>query len=178
VPAKRTDGEGHGEREGDGEGDGTGDVETSMRSARERIDALAVADGDFAVACKDAGVRPEPVADATFPTYDAAERACAAASRYRAALRSLDPSLAEYALVAFEEVEASVECSTVRETTDERRANGLPRSRQTVTLAGDRSDEWLRVENGPVVHLAGPEAPLDDEFVSRQLDSKLPPRER
>jgi hypothetical protein len=42
-----------------------------------------------------------------------------------------------------------------------------------VTLASGGRDEWLRVDNAPVVHLSGPESLLDDELVTRQLQSKL-----
>jgi hypothetical protein len=38
-------------------------------------------------------------------------------------------------------------------------------------MAGAGSDEWLRVENAPVVDLVGPETLLDDEVVERQLET-------
>jgi len=147
-------------------------------SARDRIDALRTLDGEFVVACRDSGVRPEPVTDARFESHADAERACTAARRYREAMGQLDPGLTRRDLVVSPVDEATVELASVREATDERRTNGLPRARQTVTLAGDGNDEWLRLENGPVVHFAGPDSLLDDEFVSRQLDSKLTENER
>lgn len=49
---------------------------------------------------------------------------------------------------------------------DHERRNGLPRAESNVTLAGDGYDEWLRIENAPVVHLSGPDSLLDDELVS------------
>ena len=44
-----------------------------------------------------------------------------------------------------------------------------------MTLAGDGRDEWLRIENAPVVHLRGPDALLDDEVIERQLRATLRP---
>jgi hypothetical protein len=155
--------------------DGSSDpgLAETVRSARRRLSDLEQPDGGFTVVCRDTGFRPEPVRDAQFGSYEDAERARDAAGRYRDAMRTLDPSLSEYDLVVSRTAETSLEVASVRELTEKRRANGLPRSRQTVTLAGSGSDEWLRVENGPVVHLSGPDSLLDDEFVTRQLDSKL-----
>jgi hypothetical protein len=143
----------------------------TLRRARERIDALSTPEGPFVVACKDTGRRPVPVAGVRFESYDRAERAAVAAASYREALRRQDPALREHSLVATEADDSSVEFARVRESTGERRANGLPKASQTVTVAGNGSDEWLRVRNGPVVHLAGPDELLDDEIVSRQLDT-------
>ncbi len=142
---------------------------TTLRRARERVDELTVPDGAFAVACVDTGVQPPPVSGAAFETYEHAERALAAAVDYREALRVLDPSLPTYDLAVCEPAEAAVGFASVRETTTERRANGLPRSKRIVTLTGDGHDEWLRVENAPVVDLVGPDALLDDEVIERQL---------
>lgn len=144
-----------------------------LATARERISDNASSDGRFVVACKDSGVRPDPVSAVSFAEYRAAERARDAATRYRDALRAVDDSLPEYDLVVSETADGSVDVTAVRESTDRRRANGLPATRETVTLSGDRRDEWLRIENAAVVHLAGPESLLDDELVSRQLQSKL-----
>ncbi|MFC4541077.1 hypothetical protein ACFO5R_03930 [Halosolutus amylolyticus] len=154
------------------------DVGETLQRTHELIEELSVPDGDFEVTCKDTGVVPEPVTDTSFASYEAADRACEAARQYRETLRELDRSLTRYDLVPSERFTDSLECSTVRESTDQRRANGLPRTRQTVTAAGDRSDEWLRIENCPIVHLTGPETLLDDEFVSRQLRSNVRPRDR
>lgn len=144
-----------------------------LTTARECISDLAASDGRFVVACKDTGVRPDPVSAVRFPEYRAAERAREEAARYREALRAVDASLPEYDLVVVETTDDSLEVSSVRESTDRRRANGLPAARETVTLSGDRRDEWLRIENAAVVHLSGPESLLDDELVTRQLQSKL-----
>ncbi|QLG50086.1 DUF7552 domain-containing protein [Natrinema halophilum] len=153
-----------------------GGVKETLEQARRLIEELSVPNGEFAVVCKDTGVVPEPVTDASFNSYEAADCACEAARQYREALGTLDRSLTRYDLVASERFTGSLESSTVRESIDRRRANGLPQTRQTVTVAGDRNDEWLRIENCPVVHLAGPDSLLDDEFVSRQLDSNVSSR--
>ena len=147
--------------------------ESALLVARERVDALTAADGAFVVACKETGVRPVPVSDARFETYEAAERARDAAVAYREALGDLDPSLPAYDLAVAEASAVSVGFASVRETTTDRRANGLPQLRRTVTLTGDGCDEWLEVENAPVVHLTGPDSLLDDEVVERQLRTTL-----
>jgi hypothetical protein len=147
-------------------------VET-LRHERDNVDGLASEDGEFAVACRETGTSPEPVDGATFATFEQAERARDAARRYRAVLRSLDPGLDRYELAVCTADTVDGTLTQVRQRTDSRRPNGVPESRQTVTLTGEGGDEWLRVENGPVVHLAGPDALLDDELVSRQLDSGL-----
>jgi hypothetical protein len=156
-----------------GEGVDTEHVTETIRRAREQIEAVAVEDGRYAVACTETGVSPDPVTGCTFETFAAAELACLAARRYRSALGRLDPSLTEYALAVTSVDDDTVEVTSVRERTVGRRENGLPTARQTVTLAGGRDDEWLRVENGPVVHFSGPDALLDDEVVARQLDTSL-----
>jgi hypothetical protein len=140
---------------------------------RDEISTLEASQGPFVVACRESGFRPEPVRDVRFEQYDDAETACRLARRYRAAMRRVDPALEEYDLVVSEATDTTVEVARIREQTDRLRENGLPRARQTVTLAGSGSDEWLRVENGAVVQFTGPESLLDDEFVTRQLDSKL-----
>ncbi|WP_254832934.1 DUF7552 domain-containing protein [Haloglomus salinum] len=148
---------------------GTTEPASPLQRARERVEALADPDGEFAVACAETGVRPPPVWGTRFPSFEAAERARDAAVAYRETLRALDPGCESYDLVVCEETESSLGFASVRETTDGRRANGLPRTRRTVTLAGEGRDEWLRVENAPVVDLVGPDALLDDEVVERQL---------
>ena len=147
-------------------------VET-IRVARDTVASLRSADGGFVVSCRESGIRPEPVTDARFDSHGDAQRACDAARRYRDAMQTLDPSLSRYDLVVSPIDQTALEVASVRERTDQRRANGLPASQRTVTLAGTGSDEWLRVENGPVVHFTGPDSLLDDEVVARQLRSKL-----
>ena len=154
-------------------GSDTAAASATIRRARERIEAVAVEDGDFGVACKDSGCSPAPVTDATFETFEAAELACLSARAYRRALRRLDPSLPEYDLVVCAPDDSAVEQVCVREQTRGRRENGLPETSQSVTISGGATDEWLRVDNAPVVHLRGSDSLLDDEFVTRQLESKL-----
>lgn len=148
-------------------------VETVLERARAELGRLAACEGSYAVACKTTGVRPAPVTGRSFDSYEDAERARDAAAAYRDALRRVDPALTDYDLVVTETAADSVDVASVRVRTTGRRANGLPRASHTVTVAGDRSDEWLRVDNGPIVHLSGRDAPLDDEFVGRQLHAKL-----
>jgi hypothetical protein len=155
---------------------GASPYESALLDARERVESLAAPDGAFAVACTDTGVRPPPVSDARFETYEEAERARDAAVTYREALRDLDPGLPEHDLGVCEPTDTTVGFASVRETTTERRENGLPQSKRTVTLTGEGRDEWLRVENAPVVHLTGPEELLDDEVVERQLRATFDPR--
>ena len=145
----------------------------TLRSARARVESLAAGDGPYYIACRRSGVRPEPVTDARFERLADAERALEAARRYRDALASLDPSCVRYDLDVYESNGADVSVTRVRETGGERRENGLPASRQSVLLAGTRVDEWLRMENGPVVHVVGRGSLLDDEDVARQIDVKL-----
>lgn len=147
-------------------------VET-IRAARDTVSSLRSTDGGFVVSCRESGIRPAPITDARFDTHGDAQRACDAARRYRDAMRTLDPSLPRYDLIVSPLDETSLEVASVREQTNQRRSNGLPASQRTVTLAGTGSDEWLRVENGPVVHFTGPDSLLDDEVIARQLRSKL-----
>jgi hypothetical protein len=149
--------------------------ERTLRRAREEVERLAVPDGGFVVVCRDSGVSPPPVSTARFGTYADAERARTAAVGYREALSDLDPSLPSHDLAVSEAWDDTLRFASVRETTGDRRENGLPRSSRTVTLAGDGRDEWLRIENAPVVHLRGPDALLDDEVIERQLRATLRP---
>ncbi|WP_255198139.1 DUF7552 domain-containing protein [Halorarius litoreus] len=150
---------------------GSDTYESALLDARERVEALASDGGAFAVACADTGAQPPPVSEATFDSYEAAERARDAAVEYRVALRKLDPSLPDHDLTVCEWTDTAVEFASVRETTGDRRANGLPRATRAVTLSGEGCDEWLRVENAPVVDFVGPDALLDDEVVERQLQA-------
>lgn len=149
------------------------DAGETIRRTRARIEAVAVADGDYGVACKESGCSPAPVTGATFETFEAAELACLSARAYRSALRRLDPSLPEYDLVVCAAGDDAVEQVRVRKQTRGRRENGLPVTSQSVTISGGATDEWLRVDNAPVVHLRGTDSLLDDEFVTRQLESQL-----
>ncbi|MFB6087756.1 MAG: hypothetical protein ABEJ85_04480, partial [Haloarculaceae archaeon] len=134
---------------------GSRDPSALVRRARERISALAAEDGTYTVACRETGVSPDPVTGVTFESYADAERARDAARAYREAMRRLDPALREYELVVSRTEERGIEMASVRERTDERRRNGLPRTRRNATLAGDGTDEWIEVRNAPLVHLRG-----------------------
>ena len=145
----------------------------TLREAAAHIEELRTEDGEFCVVCAETGISPAPVTGARFDSFDAAEAAVEAARMYRDALETLDPTIAEYDLVVSAETKSSVQFAAAREVVDHQRQNGLPRAESNVTLAGDGYDEWLRIENAPVVHLSGPDSLLDDELVTRQLDSKL-----
>lgn len=152
---------------------GTDQPRQTIARAREQVEAVASDEGPFGVACKETGRRPAPVSNTRFQSYEAAELACLAARSYRDTLRELDPSLPAYDLTVCEIDETNVDVLQVREQTGDHRDNGLPKSTQSVTLSGGGTDEWLQVDNGPVVDLCGPDSLLDDEFVSRQLESTL-----
>lgn len=153
------------------------DPASEIEAARERVADLACDDGDdgdtFQVACTRTGARPEPVAGREFATVADAEAAADAARRYRDALRALDPALPDYDFAVYETGPEPLQVASVRERTADRRENGLPRCHQSVTVAGARDDEWLRVENCPVIHVRTDADPLDDEVIGRQLDAKL-----
>lgn len=149
------------------------DPATVLRDARECVVDIAADDGPYHVACARTGVRPEPVTGRGFATVADAERAADAARRYREALRELDPDLPEYDLAVYETAPEPLQVVRVRERTADVRPNGLPRSDQSVTVAGARDDEWLRVENCPVIHAFDGTDPLDDEVVGRQIEAKL-----
>jgi len=146
---------------------------TTATEARETVESLSCGDGEFAVACRETGRQPAPAPDAVFETYEDTERARDATLAYRSAMRTVDPTFEEFALAVCRADDRRVAVTASRESTGERRVNGLPRASQTATIAGDRTGEWLRVSNAPVVHLTGRGDPLDDEFVSRQLHSNL-----
>lgn len=148
-------------------------ITDTLQSARTRIDAVSVEDGLYYVACARTGVRPDPVAGTQFETPTDAESAARAARQYREALAKLDPGIETYDLTVYEGAPSSVQLACVRKQTRDRRANGLPRSRQSVTIAGERDEEWLQIENCPIVHVSSNADPLDDEVVARQLDAKL-----
>lgn len=145
----------------------------TIRKTAARVTDLETADGEFCVVCSETGICPDPVTGRCFDSYEDAETACAAAEAYRDALRALDPTLAEYDLVVSRPEDGSLQFAAAREVVDHDRPHGLPRSESTVTVAGDGYEEYLHVENAPVVHLSGPDSPLDDELVERQLDTKL-----
>lgn len=144
-----------------------------LRRLRTAVDRLSSDDGSYVVACADSGRRPSPLEGTRFDTYEAAERAAAAATRYQRLLGELDPGRPVYRFAVYERDGGSLTVSRIREPTGERRANGLPRSVERVTLSSERDGEWLRLENAPVVHLSSGAEPFDDDVVAGQLERKL-----
>ncbi|SDM91358.1 hypothetical protein SAMN04487949_2827 [Halogranum gelatinilyticum] len=78
-------------------------VGTTLAAIREHVESLAAPDGRYVVHCSRTGERPVPVAGKRFASRTLAERAVAAATQYRAALRRYDPQLPHYALVVSHE---------------------------------------------------------------------------
>lgn len=144
-----------------------------LRRLRAEVDECSSADGRYVVACANSGRRPPPVDGVRFESSAAAERAATAASEYQRLLCDLDPDRPTYRFVVYERTGDSLTLSRTREPTDERRANGLPRSVEEVTVSSDRDGEWLRLENVPIVHLSTNAEPFEDEVVAGQLDRKL-----
>lgn len=145
----------------------------SLETLRERIADLADDDGGFVAACSDTDRRPVPLTGKRFPTEDAASEAAEIANEYRDRLRATDPDLPQRRFVVYEVAADPIFLVSTREQAAGSRANGLPRTSRTVTLAGDGEREWLRMENAPLVHLRRNGDLLDDAAVERQLDSKL-----
>lgn len=140
---------------------------------REQIDELATDRGDFSVACAETDRRPAPLSGRRFPSADAARTAADRAREYRRRLRELDPGLPTYRLAVYEASDGGPTLVSTRERAAGRRANGLPKSSRSVTLAGDRDRAWLRMDNAPLVHVSHGGEPLGDDAVARQLDAKL-----
>ncbi len=146
-----------------------------LRETRREIEALAVENGRsrFSVVCADTGECPMPITGKQFEDHDDASRAAELARRYRDALREHDPDVPHYRFVVTEESADPVQMTGVRERTDDTRANGLPQTQRSVTVASDGNGEWLTMDNAPLVHLARDCGPVGDDAVGRQLDSKL-----
>ncbi|WP_266076918.1 DUF7552 domain-containing protein [Haladaptatus caseinilyticus] len=146
-----------------------------LRQTRRKIEALAVESGQggFSVVCADSGECPMPLTGNQFESHDDASRAAELARGYRNALREHDPKIPHYRFVVTEEPARPLQMAGVRERTDGTRANGLPQTQRSVTVASDGEGEWLRMENAPLVHLARDCGPVGDDAVGRQLDSKL-----
>ena len=145
----------------------------SLAAIRRQIADRAAEDGDFYVACAETDARPAPVSDRRFPTETAAEEAADLARAYRATLRESDPDLPEHRLSVYEASDDSLTLVSTRERAPGLRANGLPRTSRTVTLSGTDDDEWLRMDNAPLVYVRRDGEPLPDDAVERQLDAKL-----
>ncbi len=71
----------------------------TLTDIRDRIAALASADGRYYVACARTGDRPVPAASHRFPDRAAARAAARLTGRYRATLRRYDPQVPLYDLI-------------------------------------------------------------------------------
>lgn len=146
-----------------------------LRQTRKEIETMAVEGGrgQFSVVCADTGECPMPITGKQFEDHDDASRAAELARGYRDALRQHDPDIPRYRFVVTEESDPPLQMAGVRERAEGTRANGLPRTQRSVTIANDGQGEWLTMENAPLVHLARDCGPVGDDAVGRQLDSKL-----
>ncbi|PSQ14644.1 hypothetical protein BRD02_08830 [Halobacteriales archaeon QS_8_69_73] len=73
--------------------------DSTLTGIRDRIEALASADGRYYVACARTGDRPVPAAGHRFPDRAAARTAARLTEWYRARLRRYDPQLPSYDLI-------------------------------------------------------------------------------
>ena len=89
-----------------------------LTGIRDRIKALASADGRYYVACARTGDRPVPAAGHRFPDRATARAAARLTGRYRAMLRRYDPQVPPYDLIV---------CQCPSAATDACRADGRPR---------------------------------------------------
>ena len=71
----------------------------TLTGIRDRIEALASADGRYYVACARTGDRPIPATDHRFPDRATARTAARLIGRYRARLRWYDPQVPLYDLI-------------------------------------------------------------------------------
>lgn len=145
----------------------------SLAAIRKEIADLATDDGDYYVACADTDTCPVPLTGRLFPSEEAAEKAADLTETYRSLLRESDPDLPEYRPVVYERSGDPVTLVSTRERAPGRRANGLPRTSQSVVLSGDGEREWLRMDNAPLVHIRQDGEALPDEAIERQLSAKL-----
>ena len=72
--------------------------DSTLTGIRDRIEALASADGRYHVACARTGDRPVPAAGYRFPDRAAARTAAHLTGRHRATLRRYDPQVPPYDL--------------------------------------------------------------------------------
>jgi len=73
--------------------------DSTLTSIRERIEALASADGRYYVTCARTGDRPVPAAGHRFSDRATARTAARLTERYRATLRRYDPQTPSYDLI-------------------------------------------------------------------------------
>jgi hypothetical protein len=74
-------------------------VGSTLVELRERIEALASADGAFYLVCARTGDRPVPSTGMCFETRETARRAARAVEQYRAALRRYDPQFPHHDVI-------------------------------------------------------------------------------
>jgi len=91
-----------------------------LTGIRDRIEALASADGRYYVACARTGDRPVPAAGHQFPDRATARAAAHLTGRYRARLRRYDPQVPPHDLIV---------CQCPSTATDASRADRRPRNR-------------------------------------------------
>ena len=73
--------------------------DSTLTDTRDRIEALASADGRYYVTCARTGDRPVPAAGHRFPNRATARTAARLTERYRAVLRRYDPQTPSYNLI-------------------------------------------------------------------------------
>jgi hypothetical protein len=81
--------------------------DSTLAGIRERIEALASADGRYYVTCARTGDRPVPAAGHRFPDRATARAAARLTERYRAVLRWYDPQVPYHDIVVRQAVELS-----------------------------------------------------------------------
>ena len=74
-------------------------LNSTLTGIRDRIEALASADGQYYVTCARTGDRPVPAAGHRFPDRATARTAARLTERYRATLRRYDPQTPSYDLI-------------------------------------------------------------------------------
>lgn len=169
-----------------------------LEDLHRKIDDLNDPNGDFSVVCPLNGKRPVPVEGRSFPSAAAAEDAVDLVREYRSVLREVDPHLENLPIVVVEETAQPLRLELARERTSREDSrdgrapserahsrtsasadqNGRPptngrRSSRSITLSGDGEQDWLRIDNAPVVTVREDGEPLGDAAVERQLNSKL-----
>ena len=98
--------------------------DSTLTGIRDRIEALASADGRHYVACARTGDRPIPAAGHRFPDRGTAHVAAHLTGRYRARLRQYDPQVPPYDLIV---------CQRPSAASDACQADRQPRNRSETT---------------------------------------------
>lgn len=161
-----------------------------LEDLHRRIDDLTTPNGDYAVVCPHSGERPVPVMGRSFATPADAEDAVDLVREYRETLRDVDPYLERVHLTAVETAADPLRLDVAREreerernrfgrTSHDRRAgrvggrkkSGKPT--RSVTISGGGDEEWLRMDDAPVVQVREDGQPLDDAAIELQLNVKL-----